>query len=230
MLEGRGYFAKIHEGVGWGEIFKNLISLRLPVISAMNELNAIAHLEEAGVATMHAVAGARHGWNPAHVKSCVVTRELTDTVSLEELAEAGGTSVHNKRRLIASVAGMARKMHRSGMNHRDFYICHFLVKRADLEAGVDDPRVYLIDLHRAQLRSSVPRRWLVKDLAGLLFSSLDTGMTRRDYLRFLRLYSGQSLREVLKDEAGFWADVIKRALRLYHAEHGRAPRFVPVAA
>ena len=32
-VAGRGYFVKIHRGVGWGEILKNLLSGRLPVLS-----------------------------------------------------------------------------------------------------------------------------------------------------------------------------------------------------
>ncbi|MST95429.1 MAG: hypothetical protein EXS33_09230 [Pedosphaera sp.] len=40
--------------------------------------------------------------------------------------------------------------------------------------------LFVIDLHRAQLRDRVPARWLVKDLGGLLFSALDCGLTRRD--------------------------------------------------
>lgn len=39
-VDGRGYFVKIHRGVGWAEILKNLISLRLPVLGAGNEWRA----------------------------------------------------------------------------------------------------------------------------------------------------------------------------------------------
>ena len=35
-VAGRGYFVKIHRGVGWGEILKNLMCLRLPVLGAGN--------------------------------------------------------------------------------------------------------------------------------------------------------------------------------------------------
>ena len=36
-VAGRAYFAKIHDGPGWGEIFKNLLTLRAPVLGARNE-------------------------------------------------------------------------------------------------------------------------------------------------------------------------------------------------
>ena len=40
----RGYFIKIHAGVGWREIFKNLFQGRLPVLGAKNEVRAIERL------------------------------------------------------------------------------------------------------------------------------------------------------------------------------------------
>jgi heptose I phosphotransferase len=63
-------------------------------------------------------------------------------------------------------------------------------------------KLSLIDLHRAQIRPQTPRRWRDKDLAGLYFSAVEIGLTRRDYLRFLRVYFGRPLREVLRDEQG----------------------------
>ena len=86
-------------------------------------------------------------------------------------------------------------MHGAGINHRDFYLCHF---HLDL-ATVDDeqPRCHVIDLHRAQQRDVIPRRWQVKDLAGLYFSAMDCGLRRRDLLRFLSRYTPGGLREAL---------------------------------
>ena len=36
-VDGRGFFIKIHRGVGWREIFKNLLQFKLPVISAAGD-------------------------------------------------------------------------------------------------------------------------------------------------------------------------------------------------
>jgi hypothetical protein len=47
------------------------------------------------------------------------------------------------------------------------------------------PIIPLIDLHRAQLRKKTPRRWVVKDVAGLYFSVMDIGLTQRDLFRFV---------------------------------------------
>jgi hypothetical protein len=48
-VAGCGYFVKIHRGIGWGEIFKNLLSARLPVLGAGQEWRAIRRLTEVGV-------------------------------------------------------------------------------------------------------------------------------------------------------------------------------------
>ena len=64
-VAGRGYYVKVHRGVGWGEIFKNLLSGRLPILGAANEWHATRKLTELGVDTLHAVAFGERGGNPA---------------------------------------------------------------------------------------------------------------------------------------------------------------------
>ena len=46
-VAGRGYFVKIHRGIGWGEIFKNLSTAKLPVLGARQEWDAIRRLASA---------------------------------------------------------------------------------------------------------------------------------------------------------------------------------------
>jgi len=202
-VDGRGYYVKLHRGVGWGEIFKNLVTARLPVLGAEQEWRALRRLHELGVDTMKAVAFGRRGDNPARLESFIVTEELAPTISLEDYCRDWPTQPPApalKRALIARVAEMARRMHAGGVNHRDCYICHFLL-HTEPAPTPDALRLSLIDLHRAQVRSRTPRRWRDKDLAALHFSSLEIGLTARDRLRFLHAYFGRPLREVLKEEA-----------------------------
>ena len=70
-VEGAGYFVKIHRGIGWGEIFKNLFSAKLPVLGAGQEWRAIQRLHEVGVPTMTAVAYGERGSNPAQRASLI---------------------------------------------------------------------------------------------------------------------------------------------------------------
>ena len=212
---GKRYFIKIHRGVGWKEILKNLTQLRLPVVSAENERRAIERLHELGVPTMTIAGYGRRGWNPARLESFLVTEDLGDTRNLEDLSRDWRESPpapRAKRALIDAVAATARRLHESGVNHRDFYLCHL---RVDPRQAVERPKIFVMDLHRAQLRAATPRRWVVKDVGSLYFSALDIGLTRRDLLRFVKAYRGKPLRETLRAERPFWAAVERRARRLY---------------
>jgi len=217
LVAGRGYYLKLHRGVGWSEILKNLLTARLPVLGAEQEWLAIRRLTELGVDTMRVVAFGRRGSNPARLESFIVTEELAPTVSLEDYCRDWPTNPPApalKRALIARVAEMAARMHRGGVNHRDCYICHFLL-HTDPAPTPQRLRLSLIDLHRAQVRPvPAPRRWRDKDLAALHFSSLAIGLTRRDRLRFLRTYFAQPLREILRTEGRLLAHLARESVRL----------------
>jgi heptose I phosphotransferase len=221
------YFAKIHHGVGWVEILKNLMQGRLPVLGARNEWLALCALRNAGVRSMTPVLFCERGLNPATRQSAILTESLESKVTLEDFET---TESDLKRKLIAEVATMARKMHQAGINHRDFYLCHFLLDLPLVEDRDDAPGappvLHLIDLHRAQIRQNVPRRWIVKDLGSLLFSAFEKNLTKRDLLRFVRVYSGSPLREVLVTDPEFWDDVIARAIKLWRQDHDSLPNNV----
>ena len=220
-LAGRGFFVKRHLGVGWGEIFKNWLVFKRPVLGALDEYRALRRLAELGVPTMTPAACGCRGTNPAKLESFLITEELAGMIDLETLAKKWHTEAPEptrRRGLIRAVAESAGRMHRGGVNHRDCYICHYLTPRRGDDSG---KLVYVIDLHRAQIRKRVPRRYLVKDLAGLCFSSFDARLTRREALRFVRLYSRRPLRRELKENARLWEDVLKTARKLYYKEFRR---------
>ena len=179
----QSFVLKLHMGVGWWEILRNLLSLRWPVLGARNEFMALARLNGQGVPTMSVAAFAESGRNPARRRSFVLLEDIAHDCTLEDVARTWRTTparIRERRALIAEVALIARGMHAAGVNHRDFYLCHFLRARAG--------GLRLIDLHRAGVRKAVPSRWREKDLAQLLFSALDAQLTRHDRLHFLRVY------------------------------------------
>lgn len=215
-VAGRGYFVKIHRGVGWREILKNWSTLKKPVLGADQEWEAIDALTRAGVPTMTAVAYGERGANPADRHSFIITEELAPTISLEDYSRdwlSSPPAADLKHALIYRVAEMTGRMHRAGVNHRDCYICHFLL-HTDTPPTPDNLRLSLIDLHRAQVRDQVPRRWRDKDLAGLYFSALEIGLTQRDKLRFLRRYFQRPLRGILAEEATLLNMLERKAARL----------------
>lgn len=215
-VEGKEYFVKIHRGIGWGEIVKNLLLLKLPVLGARQELNAIEAVSKAGVDTMTAVAFGERGRNPARQHSFIITEALTPTISLEDFCRdwpQNPPDVRLKHVLIKRVAQMVAGMHGAGINHRDCYLVHFLLHTEPVPTA-DNVRVSVIDLHRAQIRAHTPARWRNKDLAALYFSALQIGLTRRDKLRFLQVYFNAPLREILVREAALLSWLEKRADRL----------------
>jgi heptose I phosphotransferase len=225
VLEGRGYFIKIHRRIGWGEILKNIFSLKCPVVSARNELNAINKCGELGVDTMKIAGFGERGFPPVWLESFLITEELENTISLEEFCRDWKNNTPDfrlKTAIIRKVAGIARTLHRNGVNHRDFYICHFLL---DLKSNPSSSpfNLYLIDLHRVQIRKHTPRRWVIKDLSGLFFSSMDIGLTKRDLFRFMKAYSGKPLRSIFKEDLYFWRQVLDRAVKLYKKDFKRLP-------
>ncbi len=230
-FNGKYYFTKIHRGVGWKEIIKNLSQLRLPVFSAQNEWNAIKRLDQFGIKTMRLVGYGKRGWNPARLQSFVIVEELENTISLEDLCGSWASSKPSyalKRALTIEVAKIARTLHENGMNHRDFYICHFLL---DVSNGKDsiNPNslhLYLIDLHRMKITRKTSWRNRVKDIAALYFSSMDIGLTKLDLMRFIRIYQRKPLRETLYKDRFFWWYVRRRAISLYRKEFHREPAVI----
>src|SRR5690606_11893006 len=137
-----------------------------------------------GIPSLSAVAYGWRGRNPARQQSFIVTRELADVVQLDHYFEQHSVAINTRHLILDRLAGLVRALHGAGINHRDLYLCHFMLKPASLSAR-QQPEIYLIDLHRAQCRAHVPLRWQVKDLAALYYSSLNLGVRRRDILRFL---------------------------------------------
>lgn len=215
-LAGKSYFLKWHRGTAMKEVVKNLLSLRMPVLGADREWNAIHKLRDVGVDTMCGVGYGEKGLNPVRKVSFIITEDLTPTISLEDYC---ADWVNNppqrrvKRMIINRVATMVRKMHLAGINHRDCYICHFLL-HLPFDGNEENLKISVIDLHRAQMRSQVPLRWRDKDLIGLYFSSMNIGLTQRDIFRFLKVYFAKPLRDILHDEKNLMVQAAAKAERI----------------
>ena len=131
---------------------------------------------------------------------------------------------------------MARTIHQSGANHRDFYLCHFLLQRAydNGELSIEKSKLYVIDLHRMQIRRETPERWKLKDISGLRFSCLaliDSGvLTQRDLYRFMSTYLGAPLRDAWSGYRSFWGEVISKANNLRAAEQRKSLEGLPATA
>lgn len=214
----RNYFIKRHQGVGWREIFKNWLTLKRPVVSARNEVEAIQALNALSIPTTPYVGHGIQGCLPASLQSFVMTEDLGDIVTLEDVALTWQTQrprLQYKRALIRRIAEIAGILHAHGIYHRDFYICHFCFKRE--EATHCPPQLYVLDLHRVEIHQPPSERMQIKDLAALYFSAIDARMSRADLLTFLKHYyqawPEQDWKESMR--SALWTQVNTRALQLY---------------
>lgn len=204
-IDGRSYFIKQHFGVGWSEIFKNLINFKKPILGAMVEVAAIQKMNAIGIPTTPLVAYGERGLNPAARESFVLTEDLGDIISLEDLASSWQhQSAKMKHALIVAVAELATKLHGAGLCHRDFYLCHIMAKKIDLEQQY--VHLYLIDLHRVLHYQASDSVAIMKDIAGLFFSAQQYAWSDEDLTLFKQHYLPQT--------AKFWVQVDLRAQKL----------------
>ncbi|MES2580048.1 MAG: lipopolysaccharide core heptose(I) kinase RfaP [Pseudomonadota bacterium] len=201
----KSYFIKQHFGVGWAEIFKNLIAFKKPILGAMTEVNAIQKLNAIGIPTTPLVAYGQHGCNPATMQSFVMTEDLGDIVTIEDIcADWSSYSDGFKQALMQAIAELANKLHGAGLCHRDFYLCHFVLKKQDVNFKSSSVKnLHLIDLHRMLHGQPSNGNAVMKDIAGLYFSALQCGLSTKDLDVFKQYYLPQS--------AAFWAKVERRA-------------------
>ena len=215
QINRKNYFIKYHGPVGWKEIFKNLLQIKTPVIGAQREYEALRHLSDNGINCPNIKGFGKKGLNPANSSSFLITEELYETLSLEDFFLRGlykNLTRKQKIILIENVAALVRTMHKSGLNHRDLYLCHIHIKD-DLD--FTEPELHLIDLHRAQIRSEVPQRWIVKDLGGFFHSCFQFGFSERDFYRFMMTYYNCSFRTLISDFESILEKITSRAFRMY---------------
>ena len=225
-------FVKTHAPAAWREIVKNASRGRWPVLTAEPEYSAIRRCTELGIPTVKAVGFGVRGRFPAELESFIITEELAGFIHLDELpAQLAAVEPRQRTRihrgLIAEVAGIARLLHANGLNHRDFYLNHFMLPtppQRDWGTWNDEPlNVHLIDLHRMQMRETTPRKWVIKDISGLLFSAFDARLTTRDWLRFLSEYWQRPWRDGWGASRLWRWQVMRRAVSLYQSERGKPP-------
>ncbi len=210
----KSYFIKQHFGVGWREIFKNLLSFKKPILSAMTEVAAIQKLDALSILTTPLVAYGQYGMNPATTQSFVITEDLGEICSLEDLCVDWKQSKPEdvfKHSLIKSMAELSAKFHGAGLCHRDFYLCHFVLKKSQLTQG--EVALHLIDLHRVLQCQPLNGKTVMKDMAALYFSAMDCGLEDDDFNLFKQYY--------LSQPDSFWDNVQARANKLYKKFNSR---------
>lgn len=135
------------------------------------------------------------------LQSFLAIEELTDMLPLHEAIPLAARTLDPvdfrrwKAGLAREMARLARRLHDLNAFHKDLYLCHFFIARADLAQIPQWPgRVFMIDFHRLARHRLARLLWLSKDLGQLLYSSELDGIDARDRLRFWHAYLGPARR------------------------------------
>ena len=198
----RALYIKRYTRVPPMERLRRTLSMNPPVSLAYREFGSLRRVMDAGIAAMRwAAVGEAFARGGRAERSCFITEEVGGATPADVYGErtfAGHRSpaaTAAKRRLVRQIARLARKFHDARLTHRDFYLCHILVR--PMEGA--EPVLHLIDLQRVvHHKRGVRSRWIVKDLAALWFSSQPSPatslrsavFTRTDAVRFAREYFG----------------------------------------
>jgi heptose I phosphotransferase len=221
QANGSTYYIKQHFGIGWREVFKNLCHARQPIVSAKNEWVALEHLMQGGIEVPRVMGFGERGSNPAKKQSFILMSELENKTSMHDFCEEQKVpcTPDLKQAMITALAKTIRKMHALGVNHRDCYLVHVWFDNALFQQG--SIQLCLHDFHRAHVRKKISRRWRVKDLASLYFSSINFGLTQKDIEFFLTIYFQQDFKTIAKQHAALLHAIEKKAHRLYQREFGK---------
>jgi len=191
-----GLYLKKHRVRSWLGRLRAWIGLGPGETPARREVRNVRLLEADGIDVMSVAAYGEKLRPDGRLEAFLLTEELRGFEDLARFLRRRFPPLPRQitrgrdkdlLRLIEQVAKVARRFHRAGYNHRDFYCCHFFVR----EPSPGQFEVRLIDLQRVQRRWWRRRRWLVKDLAQLAWSAPREriGLTHR--MAFLRHYLGR---------------------------------------
>jgi heptose I phosphotransferase len=132
------------------------------------------------------------------LQSFLAIEELTNMLPLHEAIQLtarqlGAVAFRSwKAGLIREIARLSRILHERNYFHKDLYLCHFFVARADTTCvpAAWQNRVFMIDFHRLAHHPLTWAFWISKDLGQLLYSSEVEGIDARDRVRFWHAYLG----------------------------------------
>jgi heptose I phosphotransferase len=170
------------------DIFKQRFT-RPRIGTGIHDFLGAKRLAENGVAVARPIAYGREcGWF-GETRSFAMIEELPQAEALERLLPEWHNTkceyalLRDKKELISHMALLVLRLHRSGHYHRDLYLSHVFLSK-DIY-GLE--RLNLIDLQRVFRPRFLNRRWKIKDLAQLYYSSRDY-FSNTDMMRFIYEY------------------------------------------
>jgi heptose I phosphotransferase len=192
-IGGAAFYLKRHREAAEPRTWAEMLA-RKSVSDARREFDRIAEVRAAGIAAAEpaALGEARL---PGDGRSLLLLEEIPDARPADDvlltpaLSERAAPAA--RQRLLSRIAGLVRRLHDAGFNHRDLYLCHVFV--GGLSAGrAEEGPLTLIDLQRmGHAAGGAGRRWRVKDAAQMTYSDRPGVLSNTDRMRLLRAYWGE---------------------------------------
>ena len=183
-------YLKKHCERSWSTRLRRWLGLPLPTTPARREAERTAELAHLGIPTMTVAAFAERLRPDGTLIGAFLTEELVGFQQLDLFLTARFARRDDPklRELLRGCAELAGRFHGAGFNHRDFYTCHFFI-RENNPAEFHAFAIHLIDLQRVQhWPRGLRRRWVVKDLAQLAYSTPRTLIGPAERMRFFKAY------------------------------------------
>lgn len=168
------------------------------------EWHHLCHGQQLGIRVPRPRAAVQYIGPWGKLQSVLVIDELRGMLPLHQAIPLAAESLspkafaYFKRALTRELARMSRLLHGQSVFHKDLYLCHFFLEKADIETWEQRPRsqrqlterLVLIDFHRLGRHRLSHVWWQIKDLAQLWYSSELEQISDRDRLRYWRYYCG----------------------------------------
>lgn len=207
--EKRAFFLKRYAPPTIRDRLKAYLRLNRPAPGARQEWHAMWTFMHLGLTGPVPIA-----WGQDDKNSLVLSEGVSYVMRLSEWAERnfGEGSRRNtqtlsaKYTIIEEVADIVGRMHAKGLHHQDLYLCHFLCGSEQ-----DGLPLTLIDLQRVERSGRLSRKWQVKDLAQLHFSSAQY-ITRQDMWRFWKVYN--SIYHTGRRKIPLWHSILRKSERI----------------
>ncbi len=216
-------FLKRYDAPPIGVQLKNWLASRGRKSCSSIEFETAQQLIEAGINTPKTIAHGTQWGTIFEKRSFIITEKIPDAEALERKLPDyfnGHETVENlkqQRQFITWLAGFIRKFHETNFRHRDLYLSHIFYS--------DNDNFYLIDLARAFQPLFFNRRFQIKDIAQIYYSSPGKYFSRTDRMRFYINYTGQQ--KLSKTDKDFVRKVIKKVKQMvqHDKKHGREAPF-----
>jgi hypothetical protein len=182
----------------------------------MAEFENICAFRQKGLSTVVPVAAGVQRTGFCCYKSFLITESFEPYISLEEMIRfhpyrlQGPEGESRKKKLLRTIACLARQMHEQGFNHRDFNATHVLIGPEDKDGNFP---LSLFDLQRMDRRKWLKYKWFIKIMAELSYSMPEPLFTAEDRLLLYKTYKGISTTGFIDHFQLYWIRIKTRGIK-----------------